>query len=231
MDRVDDVGIIADVVLHAGELLRLVEQLLHAFLRPGEAQGEIVEHREVAAREAAIGVLHCLHARPHFVDVVGHVRDRHVHELRGGRLIAAEGVDQRGGGGDRRLHVLVGAHARGLEGAVGVPHDGGSAVAEKRLDAAGELLEIGIVVDGVLRHGGSCAGCGGHARERGLSGEAQRALRRRAELCGEGFAAGRARRAAYAVQHVLQIVFHALHRRDDLDVCCCKVSHLLHLPR
>ena len=187
MDGVDDVGIVADVVLDAGQRFRLLQQPLHLLLGAAKAQLQVIQHGVVLLGKALISVLDTLDVAAHLVGVVRHVRDGHIRHLHGLPGVAAQTADQRRGKARGRLHIGIGAQARRLVGIVCVVHQCLGVALEQRLHAADQLLIVGIAVHDFYGRG---------------SGGGKPGLRR----------AGNARRS---VSHLLRPAGHLVRSRTD----------------
>ena len=188
VDRVDNIGVVADVIVDAGQLFRLIQQPLHFLFRAAKPQLQVVQHGVVLLSKALIGVLDALDVAAHLVGVVRHVRDGHVYQLHGFLGVAAQTAHQRSGEACRRLHVVVGAQARRLVGGFRVLYQLFGAALEQRLHAADQLLIVGIAVHDLHRSAGSNSQTGlrrmGNAR-RGVShflGALRHLVRRGADL-------------------------------------------------
>ena len=141
MDGAVHVGQIAQIVMDAGDSLRVGQQTLHLGLRAAIAQLEVVQHGVVLLRKALIGILDILHIRAHLVGVVGHIHHGHVGKLGGGIGILAHAGKQAGRKAGGLLHVVVGREAHGLVSLCSILLDGIGTVFEQRLDAADALLQ------------------------------------------------------------------------------------------
>ena len=147
MDGAVHVGQIAEIILHAGDLLGVLQQALHLSLRAAVAQLEVVEHGIVLLRKALIGVLDVLHRGTHLVCVVRHIHHRHVGQLRRRVGVLTDAGKQAGREAGCGLHVVVGRKSGGLVGLCGIGLDLVGAVLEQRFDAAEALLESTARVD------------------------------------------------------------------------------------
>ena len=116
MDGAVHVGQIAQIIMDAGDLLRVGQQTLHLGLRAAIAQLEVIQHGIVLLCKALIGILDILHIRTHLVGVVGHVHHGHVGKLGGGIGILAHAGKQAGRKAGGLLHVVVGGKTHGLVG-------------------------------------------------------------------------------------------------------------------
>ena len=147
MDGAVHVGQIAEIILHAGDLLGVLQQALHLSLRAAVAQLEVVEHGVVLLCKALIGVLDVLHRGTHLVCVVRHIHHRHVGQLRRRVGVLTDAGKQAGREAGCGLHVVVGRKSGGLVGLCGIGLDLVGAVLEQRFDAAEALLESTARVD------------------------------------------------------------------------------------
>ena len=155
MDGVIHIGQVVDVVLGAGELLRVRQQSLHLFLGAAVAQLQVVQHGVVLLGEALVGVLDGLHICAELVGVVRHVDHGHVRDR--GRLcrVTAQAADQRGGEAGHLLHVGVGGEARRAEGRISVCLYHPGVVLEQGLHAADALFQRGPLADGPAQDHGA----------------------------------------------------------------------------
>ena len=107
MDGIYHIGIGFEVIVDAGDRLRIGQQPLHFGFRATVAQLQVVQHRVVLLGKALIRRLDHGHIRAHFVGIVGHIRNCHVGVLDRLFGVAAEGLDQTCGERGDRLHILV----------------------------------------------------------------------------------------------------------------------------
>ena len=153
-------------------------QPLHLGLGAAIAQLKIVQHGVVLLCKALVGILDGRHVGAHLIGVVAHVGHGTVGVCCGLGCIAAQGLEQgRGEAGDR-LHVLVGAEARGLVCLVGVLLHLLRALLKERVHAADELLLLCKALDSLFAQVhqflGSLFDGGGHelhAADDGLRGQ------------------------------------------------------------
>ena len=140
---------IADVVLHAGKFLGVLQKALHLRLGAAVAQLEVVQHGVVAFGKPLIGVLDGLHVGAHLVGVVRHVGEGSV-----GRLGRCGGIAGQTGHQRRRkagglLHIVVGRQPCRAESVLGVGLDGVGGIAIQRLHAAEGLFQRRALLHGV----------------------------------------------------------------------------------
>ena len=168
-------GEVGALAHHAGELVGVRDEALHLGLSSAVAQLQVVEHGVVLLGEALEGVLHVPHAGAEHVHVVAHGRHGEVGVV--GRLgrVARAGGDERRGEARGLLHVLVRAHAAGPVRLRRVCLQLARRAAEELVNAAHELLVVGVAGESRARHRRD----GRHHRSRasacGLRGRGERA--------------------------------------------------------
>ena len=243
MDGTVHVGQIAQIIMDAGDLLRVGQQTLHLGLRAAIAQLEVIEHGVVLLGKALIGILDILHIRAHLVGVVSHIHHGHVGKLGGGIGILAHAGKQacRKAGG--LLHVVVGRKAHSLvslsrivkNGLLGL-HQGCifvfngihrfahglsilfhalAACTKQRFNAADALLQGTAHIKGILDDLADASG-GKHL----FDGADQLGTNALAGLC--------AKAVRLFAEHVLQRTLDALRRRYDLHIGFCHFNVICH---
>ena len=173
VDSVYHIGIGFEVIVDAGDRLRISQQPLHFGFRAAVAQLQVVQHRVVLLGKALIRRLDHGHIRTHLVGVVGHIRDRHVGVFDRLFGVAAEGLDQTCGERGDRLHVFVCRQTRCFIGVCSVALQFLGVVLEQRIHAAHQLLIVGIGGNDFLTQldsggpgsSGDCAHCRADAFE------------------------------------------------------------------
>ena len=135
MNSVDNVRVARNIVLYAGELLRVLEEPLHFLFRTAIPELEVIEHCIVLLCKAGVCVLNRGHVRAHFVGVIGHIRNCHVRILGGFLRVPAEGGDKARGKPGHGFHILVCREPGGLVCVGRVLHDFPGAILKERLNA------------------------------------------------------------------------------------------------
>ena len=212
VDRVVDVAEVVDIILDAGDRLRVREEALHFVLRAAVSELEVIKQRILPAGEALVGRLDALDRRAHFGRVVGHVLDRGICGHHGLHRVAAEGLLQSGAHADGLLGVGVCAHTEGRRVfGVDLHHAGGVAV--DRVEAAEALLERGAGLESSLEDLADRSG-----------GEIL--LRRVHQLAARLFAGGGARGLGGAAEELGDLALDARSLRDDIHISVSDVfSH------
>ena len=136
VNSVDNVRVARNIVLYAGELLRVLEEPLHFLFRTAIPELEVIEHGIVLLCKAGVRILNRGHVRAHFVSVVGHVRNCHVRIFRGFLRVPAEGGDKARGKPGHGFHILVCREPGGLVCVVRILHYLTGAILKERLNAA-----------------------------------------------------------------------------------------------
>ena len=149
MDGLDHIGIAVDrevgvLALLLAQLVGVCDQALHLGLRTAVAEFQIVQHRVVLLRKALVGVLHVRHVGTHLVHVVRHVAHRHVGVVSRLGHVSAARRDERSREARGLRHVLVGGHPAGLVRLCGITLQRLRRGAEQGVDAAHQLLVVGI---------------------------------------------------------------------------------------
>ena len=131
-----NIRITRNIVFHAGELFRVLEEPLHFLFRTAIPELEVIEHCIVLLCKAGVCVLNRGHVRAHFVSVVGHIRNCHVRIFRGFLRVPAEGGDKARGKPGHGFHILVCREPGGLVCVVRILHYLTGAILKECLNAA-----------------------------------------------------------------------------------------------
>ena len=216
MDGAVHVGQIAQIIMDAGDLLRVGQQTLHLGLRAAIAQLEVVQHGIVLLGKSLIGILDILHIRAHLVGVVGHIHHGHVGKLGGGIGILAHAGKKAGRKAGGLLHVVVGGKTHGLVRLCGILLDGIGTVLEQRFNTADALLQGTAHVEGFFdKFADACR------RHDLFDGTHQLRADAQAGLC--------AKTVRLFAEHILQRALDALRRRYDLHIGFCHFNVICHV--
>ena len=144
MDGIYHIGIGFEVIVNAGNCLRISQQPLHFGFRAAVAELQVVQHRVVLLGKALICRLDHGHIRAHLVGVVGHICNCHVGVFDRLFGVAAEGLDQTCRERGDRLHVFVCRQTRCFIGVCSVALQLLGIIFEQCIYAAHQLLIIGV---------------------------------------------------------------------------------------
>ena len=173
MDGIYHIGIGFEVIVDAGDRLRISQQPLHFGFRAAVAELQVVQHRIVLLGKALICRLDHGHIRTHLVGVVGHIRNCHVGILDCLFGVAAERLDQACGERGDRLHVFVCRQTRCFIGVCSVALQLLGIIFEQRVHTAHQLLIVSVSGENFLSQldgggpgsGSNCAHCRADAFE------------------------------------------------------------------
>ena len=161
MDGIYHIGIGFEVIVDAGDRLRISQQPLHFGFRAAVAELQVVQHRVVLLGKALICRLDHGHIRTHLVGIVGHIRNCHVGVLDCLFGVATKRLDQARGERGDRLHVFICRQTRCFIGVCSVALQLLGVILEQRIHAAHQLLIVGVGRDDFLAQldsGGSGSG-------------------------------------------------------------------------